>query len=226
MKKHWRAPRIPESLLAEMSAHAFVCGSDEVGFGSWAGPLVVCAVVVPMNWVAPEGVAVGVVTDSKQLTPATRERLYPKLQELTHCIVKIPPSEIDFMGVSTAWEVAHTRAIEGALRQHDGGVHRLHWGYKQRGAAPLVIIDGDRSVPGATALPKGDALVPAVSAASIIAKVYRDRIMRDLASQHPGYGWETNVGYGTPAHRLGLDRFGLTPHHRMSYAPMKEMRRA
>lgn len=192
-----------------MAGHEFVCGSDEVGYGSWAGPLVVCATVVTRVWHEP-GVA-----DSKKLSPSARERLYPKLQALTHCIFGVPSAQIDAMGVADALDFAHAKAIEGALLRHAIAGHA---------DAPFVIIDGVRSVLGARALPKADALVPAVSAASILAKVYRDRLMRELAKKYPGYGWETNAGYGTPVHQAGLASRGLSPEHRRSYSPMKEMR--
>ena len=201
--------RMPASLLAEMDGYEFVCGSDEVGYGSWAGPLIVCATVVAKGWSEPG------VTDSKKLSPSARERLYPKLQALRHCIFGVPPAQIDAMGVAAALDYAHTKAIEGALLRHAIA------GYT---GAPFVVIDGVRSVLGARALPKADALVPAVSAASILAKVYRDRLMRELAKKYPGYGWETNAGYGTPGHQAGLAARGLSPEHRRSYSPMREMR--
>ena len=200
---------IPEDLAREMTEHEFICGSDEVGFGSWAGPLVVCAAVVPSTWSAPG------VTDSKKLTPAARDRAYEMLvATVTYGIVEIPSSEIDKNGVSAAWEFGHSRAIQIALDQHKAKGHP---------DLPMVIIDGSRGVLGARTLPKADLLVPAVSAASIIAKVHRDRLMQALDKLHPGYGWDSNSGYGTPQHQEGLRRHGVTEHHRRSYAPIADL---
>lgn len=195
--------------IAEMIDTEFVCGSDEVGFGSWAGPLVVCAAVVPKTWTAAG------VTDSKKLTAAARDRAYEMLTDtVTYGIVEIPPAEIDKNGVSEAWEFAHGRAIQIALDQHREKGHP---------ELPFVIIDGSRGLLGAVPLPKADLLVPAVSAASIIAKVHRDRIMEALGKEHPGYGWDSNSGYGTPQHQEGLRRLGVTEHHRRTYAPIKAL---
>lgn len=202
---------IPEDLAREIAAHEFICGSDEVGFGSWAGPLVVCATVVHRDWTAPG------VTDSKKLTPAARERAYEKLAPVvTYGLVEIPSVHIDHSGMSAAWERAHGEAIQKALNAHRAKGHADR---------PLVIIDGSRGMLGARALPKADLLVPAVSAASILAKVHRDRLMQALDKLHPGYGWATNSGYGTPQHQEALGRLGVTEHHRLSYSPMSDYAR-
>jgi ribonuclease HII len=199
---------IPPDLQKELSAHNFVCGSDEVGYGSWAGPTTVCAVVVSNTWTCPG------VTDSKKLTTAAREKLFPKLVSLTHHLVHVEADEIDRRGIGVVLPEAHSRAIQGAL-----DAHKAH-GYTD---PPLVIIDGSRGVFGAIALPKADLLIPAVSAASIIAKVTRDRIMREMDSKYPGYGFLTGVGYGTKKHQEALEILGPSPIHRMSYSPMKEL---
>lgn len=200
---------LPPEVLQRLSGHTFICGSDEVGLGSWAGPLVVCATVTATDWSLPG------VTDSKKLSKKAREKLYPQLvSSVIHHLAEIAPEDIDRVGMSQAWADAHAQAIQGALAAHiaQGGTER-----------PLLVVDGARSVLGAVALPKADLLVPAVSAASIIAKVYRDRIMRSLDLEHPGYGFSSNSGYGTKAHQKGLELLGVTKVHRMSYAPMSKM---
>lgn len=200
---------IPESLAHEIAEHEFICGSDEVGYGSWAGPLVVCAAVVHRTWSAPG------VTDSKKLSPAARERAYEMLvPTVTYGLVEIPSVQIDHLGVSAAWEQAHSKAIQKALDAHRA---------QGSAALPLIIIDGSRGLLGAWPLPKADLLIPAVSAASIIAKVHRDRHMQALSKLHPGYGWDSNSGYGTPQHQEALKRLGVTDQHRKSYSPIAEM---
>lgn len=199
---------IPPALVQSLLTYDFVCGSDECGYGSWAGPLVVCAAVAPRGWSDPR------VQDSKKLTPALRERLYEGLTAFTHCIIRVDSDEIDRRGVGEMLLEAHSRAIQGALDAHRA------LGHEQ---TPLVIIDGSRGVQGAVALPKADALIPAVSAASIMGKVFHDRIMVELDRLHPGYGLTQNQGYGTAKHRQALDSLGVSPVHRKSYSPMSDM---
>ncbi len=202
-------PGIPPDLAREIAAHEFVCGSDEVGYGSWAGPLVVCAAVVPRTWTAP-----AMVRDSKQLSATARDRLFPSLvSTITHFLVSVEVEEIDRRGVGTVLLEAHAKAIQGALDAHRAQGHS---------ALPFVIIDGSRGVLGAVALPKADALIPAVSAASIIAKVARDRHMVEMDAHYPGYSFRSNAGYGTKEHQAALDRLGVCAIHRRSYAPIAE----
>ena len=157
------------------------------------------------------------VTDSKKLTRAQREKLYPRILngEISYFVVHMYPDEFDRLGAGPAFTEAHTRAMTGALQEHCSRGHT--------DVCPLFIIDGLRSVLNAYALPKADALIPAVSAASIIAKVEHDLIMDDLDRQHPGYGLKTNAGYGTKAHQEALVKLGVSPVHRKTYAPMKDM---
>ena len=201
-------PNIPDYFLRALEACEFICGSDECGLGAWAGNLTVCAVVTPKNWSFPG------VTDSKKLSIAARERLYPTLKMLTHFIVQKEPDEIDQMGIGKVWERAHIEAIQGALNAHKSKGHL---------DTPLVIVDGNREVFGALTLPKADLLIQAVSAASIIAKVTRDHIMGEMDTVYPGFGFKKHVGYGTTGHRLALERLGVTPIHRKSYAPIIKM---
>jgi len=200
---------LPPDLQAKITQASFICGSDEAGTGAWAGPFFVCATVVPRTW------AYTGVTDSKKLTPGAREKLYPVLvSTVTHCLIEVGVEELDREGLGKALTSAHSRAIQGALAAHKALGHT---------EPPLVIIDGSRGLPGAIALPKADFLIPAVSAASILAKVSRDRVMRELDLKFPGYGWADNAGYGAPKHQEALKRLGVSPVHRLSYSPMSNM---
>lgn len=198
---------IPASLQAKIDGSDYILGSDECGYGSWAGPLTVCAVVASKNWTPPDG-----VKDSKALTPASRERVYEALITKTiYCMLTVSAEEIDRRGVGVVLLEAHAKAIQGAYQAHkDLGVV----------GKTLVIVDGNLSIPGTIALPKADALIPAVSAASIIGKVSRDRHMAEMDVRYPGYGFKTNCGYGTQEHQAALKRLGICAIHRKSYAPI------
>jgi ribonuclease HII len=188
-----------------------ILGIDEVGRGPWAGPLVVGAVVLPDDF-DTTGLA-----DSKQLTSKKRtfyrEKLVQVLPDGSWALGWVPAAELDSIGMSAALRLATRRAVD-AIR------------------APFheIIIDGTinllattRLADHATTLPKADALIPAVSAASIIAKVARDEYMIELASQYPDYGFERHVGYGTALHRQALELHGPTPEHRHSFAPIQHL---
>ncbi len=178
-----------------------VAGVDEAGRGPWAGPVVAAAVVLDAACV-PAG-----VTDSKQLSRARREALFAALRASARIGVGAASvAEIDRLNILAATLVAMGRAVD------DLGVAPAH-----------VLIDGNRTPElacPATAVVGGDARSLSIAAASIVAKVTRDRIMARLARRYPGFGWERNAGYGTPEHRSALDRLGVTPHHRRSFAPV------
>lgn len=181
---------------------ADVCGVDEAGRGPWAGPVVAAAVILNRHAV-PDG-----LNDSKKLSPQKREALYDQIMSCAIVGVGVGTvEEIDRINIARANDLAMMRAVSALARP-----------------AAFALIDGN-VVPHALSLPAravvgGDGLSLSIAAASIIAKVTRDRIMCDLACEHPGYGWETNVGYGTPAHRDALARLGVTPHHRRSFRPI------
>ncbi|MFN2349246.1 MAG: ribonuclease HII [Thioalkalivibrio sp.] len=180
-----------------------VAGVDEVGRGPLAGPVVAAAVILD------PGVPIEGLRDSKKLTAARREALDMKIREraLAWALGFCSPAEIDRINILQASLLAMARAVE-ALSV----------------APELALIDGNRCprlAMTAHAVIKGDSRVPAISAASIIAKVHRDRLMLELDACHPGYGLAEHKGYPTPVHLDALDRLGPSPCHRASFAPVR-----
>jgi ribonuclease HII len=178
-----------------------IVGIDEVGRGAWAGPLVVGAVLLG-------GSSIEGLTDSKKLTKLQRERLDIEIRQKAAGIGLgwVSAKQIDRIGLSEALKLASRKAIA-----------HIHAGYKE------IIIDGTVKFiddPRVTVMKKADLLVPSVSAASIVAKVARDNYMRHLDMVFPGYKFSGHVGYGTAAHRKAIDLLGVTPLHRLSYAPL------
>lgn len=187
---------------------AVVAGIDEAGRGPWAGPVVAAAVVLDQT--LPSVLTAG-IDDSKRLSAARRSALLEILRQHARIGVgRAEVQEIDTLNILEATMLAMRRAV-AAL-----------------GAPPPVyaLVDGNRtpSLPcPATAIIKGDATCLSIAAASVVAKVTRDREMAALAVRYPGYGWERNAGYGTAEHRDALTRLGVTPHHRRSFAPIRNM---
>lgn len=179
-----------------------VAGVDEAGRGPLAGPVTAAAVVLDPDCI-PDG-----LNDSKQLTAAARERLFDAL--MSCAIVSVAHAsveEIDRLNILRASHLAMLRALSGLVP-----------------LANCALIDGNM-LPDGIGLPceavvGGDRRALCIAAASIVAKVTRDRLMRELAREFPGYGWETNVGYASKAHRDALQGLGVTPHHRRSFAPV------
>ncbi|MDR9395607.1 ribonuclease HII [Roseovarius sp. SYSU LYC5161] len=179
-----------------------VAGVDEVGRGPLAGPVTAAAVILdPGN--IPEG-----LNDSKKLTAARRTTLHDSLMAVAEVsVAHATVEEIDRLNILRASHLAMARAVAGLVR-----------------APGFVLVDGnmiprDMAVP-ARAVIKGDGVSLSIAAASIVAKTRRDRLMRDLAQQFPGYGWETNAGYPSKSHRAALLNLGVTPHHRRSFKPV------
>ncbi|MFB2530640.1 ribonuclease HII [Paracoccus sp. p4-l81] len=179
-----------------------IAGVDEVGRGPLCGPVTAAAVVLDPGRIPPG------LNDSKKLTAARRLALEAAIKDSAEwCVAHASVEEIDALNIYHAAHLAMCRALAGLARPAD-----------------FALIDGNR-LPrdlacGAEAVVKGDARSLSIAAASILAKVARDRIMVDLAQQHPGYGWERNAGYPTPAHLAALSRLGVTPHHRRSFKPV------
>ena len=192
---------MPPDYSLEAALGAPVAGVDEVGRGPWAGPVVAAAVILdPAN--LPGG-----IDDSKRLSARRREALFAALCETARFGVGAASvAEIDRLNVLAATLLAMRRAIAGL------GVVPGH-----------VLVDGNRmpALPcPATTVVGGDRRSLSIAAASIVAKVTRDRLMARLARRYPGFGWERNAGYGTPQHRASLAAIGVTPHHRRSFAPV------
>ncbi|MCV2447958.1 ribonuclease HII [Paracoccus sp. DMF] len=179
-----------------------VAGVDEVGRGPLAGPVTAAAVVLDVTCI-PEG-----LDDSKKLAAKRREALAAEIMARCDWAVgHASVEEIDRLNILRASHLAMCRALAGLRRR-----------------PCLALVDGNMlprelDLPGQAVI-GGDARCLSIAAASIVAKLLRDRIMVDLAQQHPGYGWEMNAGYPTPAHRQALLDLGITPHHRRSFAPV------
>lgn len=183
-------------------------GVDEVGMGPLAGPVVAAAVILP------DGVRLEGLRDSKQLTRAARERLAREVREvaLAVAIGVTSRAEIDRINIYQAGLLAMRRAVEALRPRADG-----------------ALVDARRipqiDIPQA-AVAGGDDRVASISAASVVAKVYRDTLMCELDARHPGYGFAQNRGYGTAAHLDALARLGPSPAHRRSFAPVARAARA
>jgi ribonuclease HII len=182
-----------------------LAGVDEAGRGCWAGPVVAAAVILPDGW-CPDG-----LDDSKNLTARKREVLIEQIQAsaLSWGACAVSSAEID-----------QTNILRATLRARAGAVHRLDL------EPDLVLVDG-LQVPDipftAEALVKGDATSAAVAAASVVAKVLRDRVMAVWDRHFPGYGFASHKGYGAAVHRQALARLGPCRLHRFSYRPVAEL---
>ncbi len=184
---------------------ACVAGVDEAGRGPLCGPVVAAAVILDPARL-PEG-----LNDSKKLTARARARLHEAVLATAQVGVGLASvEEIDALNILRASHLAMLRAV-AALPE----------------APDHLLIDGNLLPRGLTvsaeAIVKGDARSLSIAAASVIAKVERDRIMVDLAQQHPGYGWDRNAGYPTKDHLAALANLGVTPHHRRSFRPVHNM---
>jgi ribonuclease HII len=183
---------------------ARVAGVDEVGRGPLAGPVVAAAVIFE-----PGFRGVPRVDDSKRLSPGVRTALADEIRRAALCwaVGAASAREVDRLNILRASHLAMRRAI---TRLNQRPQHLVIDGL------PVKGLEQEQ-----TAIVGGDGLVHCVACASILAKVTRDRLMHSLAARHPGYGWETNVGYATEEHCEALLRLGPTPHHRLSFAPLQ-----
>ncbi|MDX1588969.1 MAG: ribonuclease HII [Oleiphilaceae bacterium] len=181
-----------------------LAGVDEVGRGPLAGPVVTAAVILD-----PDRPIAG-LNDSKRLSEKKREALFDEIREkaLAWCVARAEVAEIDRFNIYQATLLAMTRAVAGLAT-----------------APEYVLVDGNRCPDwhwASEAVIKGDGRVPAISAASILAKVSRDREMQVLDRQYPGYGLAGHKGYPTQSHVAALDSLGVTPLHRRSFRPVRE----
>ena len=195
-----------------------ILGIDEVGRGPYAGPLVIGACILG-DWQNSENAEwIEKLTDSKKLSAKRREELYVLIKEkaLATATGWVSSAEIDEVGLSEALRLATRRAVEQIQ--------------KTRVPFSEIIIDGTMNFLVGTklekyvsTLKKGDFLVKEISAASILAKVERDKYMAELDAIYPEYGFSKHVGYGTAAHQKAMEEFGLTPEHRRSFSPVREI---
>lgn len=196
---------LPDFSYERNAPEAPVCGIDEAGRGPWAGPVVASAVILDPE-TAPKG-----LNDSKKLSSPRRDALFDALGAVAEIGIGVASvEEIDNMNILQATFLAMRRAV-AALP-----------------CAPrFALVDGKAVPPGlpcqCETIVKGDGVSASIAAASIIAKVTRDRHMRMLADDYPQYGWDRNKGYGVAAHAEALGRYGVTPHHRRSFRPIHNM---
>jgi ribonuclease HII len=182
-----------------------ICGVDEAGRGPLAGPVMAAAVILDKKRI-PKG-----LNDSKQLDEETREELFPRIMEMAVAVGvgEASVGEIDLVNIRQATHLAMARAVRALTV-----------------AAEFALVDGNDppALPcRCDTLVEGDARSVSIAAASIIAKVTRDRLMARLHDEHPGYNWKNNKGYGTPEHYDGLRRHGVTIHHRRSFGPIRNL---
>ncbi len=188
---------------------AIVAGVDEAGRGPLAGPVVAGAVILDYKK-TPKELRQG-LDDSKKLSAARREELYSILCSCGAAVIGVGQadvSEIDSFNILNATYRAMARAV-------DALGHLVTVALVDGNRAPKLNCDVETII-------QGDGKSLSIAAASIVAKVTRDRLMTALAAAHPGYGWETNMGYGTAEHCDAITRIGLTDHHRRSFAPVRE----
>lgn len=200
------APDMSAEAVAYEAGYRCVCGIDEAGRGPLAGPVVAAAVVLPMGYELPG------LNDSKKLTARRREALYTQLMDddrVLKCVAEASVQEIDELNILRATHLAMARAAQGITA-----------------AVDFCLIDG-LAVPGfplpSRNLVKGDARCLSIAAASVLAKVTRDHYMQKLAAEFPQYGFERHAGYGTKAHLEAIRQYGVTVHHRRSFAPVAQM---
>jgi len=201
-------PDLREEMVLYKQGYRLIAGLDEAGRGSWAGPVAAGAVILPLGNDGLEQALDG-VRDSKALNPLERERLYDviRTEALAVGVGMVPPDQIDEQGIVPATKEAMALAIA------------------QLSSPPDFLLVDFLRLPRLDypqkSIVHGDALSLSIAAASIVAKVSRDRFMVELDGQHPGYGFASHKGYGTPQHRAALDCLGPCPIHRFSYAPVR-----
>lgn len=188
-----------------------VIGIDEVGLAPLAGPVVACAILMP------DGDLIDGVRDSKTLSRKQREQLDPIIRRaaLAYGVGAASAREVERLNPRAASHIAMQRAVRALERRYGRRVE-------------FSLVDGSPArelndlIGAHETIIKGDTSVYSIACASIVAKVLRDRLMSQLNQRYPGYGWDSNAGYPAPRHLAALERFGVTPHHRRTYAPVAE----
>lgn len=197
-------PDFTREVTLQLEFKGLVAGVDEAGRGPWAGPVLAAAVILDENNI-PQG-----LNDSKKLNEARREQLYEKIRT----------SSLVGVGLGDVATIDRDNILNATLFAMAKAVAELP-------SSPMVaLIDGNRKPAldcEAITLVKGDQLSLSIAAASIIAKVTRDRMMREMALEYPDYGFERHKGYGTKAHQLALTQYGVTKHHRRSFKPIRKL---
>lgn len=246
MTKDKPIPNLDYELRLWSEGYRCVAGLDEAGRGAWAGPVVAAAVILPPG--EPDLLfRLDGVRDSKQLSPTRREVLLESIREhaLSMAIGAVPPAEIDRIGIVPATRRAMAIAIEALGRNASASGASVPGAPVPSAPVPGASVLG-AAVPGARSLaadhllidylrlpevelpqiclPKGDTRVLSIAAASIVAKVSRDRMMVDLDVEYPGYGFARHKGYGTPQHQAALAARGPSATHRFSFAPLQRLR--
>lgn len=204
-----QSPTLEEEMALFQQGYSFVAGLDEVGRGCLAGPVVAGAVILPRVENVLE--LFDGVNDSKQLSAATRERLYDQIMQYALAVG---------IGIGSV-EIIDERNILQATK------YAMGLALKQLSPAPTALLLDAIYLPKVPlpqrSIIKGDARCLSIAAASIIAKVTRDRMMVELHKEYPVYGFQQHKGYGTPAHLTALREHGATPHHRRSFSPVSEL---
>lgn len=195
------------SFKLENSCKGIVCGIDEVGRGPLAGPVVSAAVVINRS-IAPQEI-LEQINDSKKLSAVKRAYLAEKIYEFSDVsIAECSVDEIDDINILQAALRSMARAFEGL-----------------KTIPQTALVDGNKKpklICETQTIVKGDSVSISIAAASIVAKEYRDKLMRDIANDFPNYGWEHNAGYGTKEHLEAIKKHGITIHHRKTFAPIRQ----
>ena len=195
-------------MMGNNAVNRYIIGIDEVGRGPLAGPVMVCAAAIPrgMKFTPLEN---GVrLDDSKKLTAKSREAWVKKLKKagVAFAVTSISPAVIDRVNISRAANLAVKRSLKKLTEEK--GIPIEH---------SVVFLDGGLFVEGGRTMIKADQKINAVRAASVLAKVHRDRYMKKLSAKYPAYGFEKHVGYGTRAHLAAIKKHGLSPVHRKTF---------
>lgn len=194
-------PTLEEEKKLREDGFSAICGLDEVGRGSWAGPLVVGAVILPEDFVIPPGFG-----DSKQVKPQARKRFseYIKNRANSWAISEVPPSLINKVGIGKATHIAFRKALKILPEKPDFILVDAFYIKRVNRKNQKAIVCGDQKC-------------ASIAAASIIAKVYRDQLMKRLARKYPEYGFGRHKGYGTKNHQEAIKEFGFSRIHRRSF---------